>query len=99
VNTAAAVDADGFGGHTPLFNTVVSQPYRVGRRTDDAFAALLLEHGADPTRRASLRKRLRFVDDETLHEYHDVTPLSWGTQFHDQAWVSKPVIKLLAARR
>lgn len=26
VNAQAAVDADGFGGHTPLFSTVVSQP-------------------------------------------------------------------------
>jgi len=94
-NAKAEVDADGFGGHTPLFGCVVSQPYRVRQRTDDAFARLLLDHGADPKPRASLRKRLRFVDDESLHEYRDVTPLTWGERFHDQSWVSKPVMRLI----
>jgi hypothetical protein len=42
------VDADGFGGHTALIGCVVSQPFRVGLRTDDAFARLLLDRGADP---------------------------------------------------
>jgi hypothetical protein len=95
-NARAAVDADGFGGHTPLFGCVVSQPYRVGSRTDDAFARLLLDHGADPNARASLRKRLRFVADESTHEYRDVTPRAWGERFHDRDWVSKPVMRLLA---
>jgi len=98
VNVKAAVDADGFGGHTPLFGCVVSQSYRVGLRDDDLFARLLLDHGADPNPRASLRKRLRFVADETAHEYHGVTPLSWGEQFHDQDWVSGPAMRLIALR-
>jgi hypothetical protein len=97
-NAAADVDADGFGGHTPLFGCVVSQPYRVGRRRDDAFARLLLDRGADPNARASLQKRLRFVADESNHEYRDVTPLEWGEQFHDQDWVSKPAMQLIAER-
>jgi hypothetical protein len=98
VNAKAAVDSDGFGGHTALFGCVVSQPYRVGLRRDDAFARLLLDQGADPNARASLRKRLRFVADETWHEYRDVTPLSWGRRFHDQDWVSTAVLRLLAER-
>ena len=89
------MDADGFGGHTPLFGCVVSQPYQVGLRLDDAIARLLLNHGADTTVRASLRKRLRFVADETLHEYRNVTPREWGMRFHDQAWVSRSVMQLL----
>jgi hypothetical protein len=97
-NAKADVDADAFGGHTPLFGCVVSQPHRVGRRRDDAFARLLLDHGADPNARASLRKRLRFVADESLHEYRDVTPLAWGQRFHDQDWVSEPVMRLVAER-
>ncbi|NIM26631.1 MAG: ankyrin repeat domain-containing protein, partial [Gammaproteobacteria bacterium] len=98
VNAKAEVDAEGFGGHTPLFGCVVSQPYRVGRRKDDAFARLLLDHGADPNARASLRKRLRFVADESMHEYRDVTPLAWGERFHDRSWVSGPVMRLIADR-
>jgi hypothetical protein len=99
VNGRAVVDADGFGGHTALFGCVVSQPYRVGLRTDDAFARLLLDHGADPNVRASLRKRLRYVPDETMHEYPDVTPVAWGEQFHDRDWVSPSALRLIAERR
>jgi len=68
------------------------------RRTDDAFARLLLDHGANPNARASLRKALRFVPDETLHEYRDVTPIAWGEWFHDQDWVSRPVLRLVTER-
>lgn len=98
VNARADVDDAGFGGHTPLFGCVVSQPYRVSLRTDDAFARLLLDNGADPNARASLRKRLRFVPDETTHEYPDVTPIAWGRRFHDRDWVSPSVMRLLAER-
>jgi ankyrin repeat protein len=98
VNARAAVDADGFGGHGALFGCVVSQPYCAGLRRDDAFARLLLDAGADPNARASLRKRLRFVADETLHEYRDVTPLEWGERFHDRAWVNPAAMRLIAQR-
>lgn len=93
----AAVDGDGFGGHTALFGCVVSQPYRNGRE-GDAMARLLLDRGADPDVRASLRKELRGVEDETLHEYRDVTPLGWGAAFHDRDFVNPAVMALLAAR-
>jgi hypothetical protein len=96
VNARAAVDADGFGGYTALYGCVVSQPWRCGRQRDPALARLLLQHGADPNIRASLRKRLRFVEDESMHEYCDVTPLEWGERFHDQAWVSRPAMALIA---
>ncbi len=98
VNVRAAVDADGFGGHTPLFACVVSYAYNLGVRKDDAFARLLLDRGADPNARASLRKRLRFVGDEALHEYRAVTPLSWGQRFHRQEFVSQPALRLIAER-
>lgn len=97
-NVQAAVDADGFGGHTALFGCVVSQPYRNGRQTDDTFARLLLDHGADPNARASLRKRILFVDDDSLHEYPGVTPLAWGKQFHNQDWVSPAAMRLIEER-
>lgn len=96
VDARAAVDAEGFGGHTALFGCVVSQTYRVRLRRDTVFAKLLLDHGADPTVRASLRKRLRFVSDETMHEYRDVTPREWGERFHDPSWVNREVLKHLS---
>lgn len=98
VNARAAVDADGFGGHTPLFGCVVSYAYNLGVRKDDAFARLLLDHGADPNARASLRKALRFVGDDALYEYRDVTPLAWGRRFHRQEFVSEPAMRLIAER-
>lgn len=98
VDVPAAVDADGFGGHTALFGTVVSQPYRVGLRRDDAVARLLLDHGANPNAVAALRKRLRFVADESWHEYWKVTPLAWGERFHEQNWVNRAAMTAIAAR-
>lgn len=94
----ADVDAEGFGGYTALFGCIVSQTFRVGVRRDDAFARLLLDRGADPNVRASLRKRLRFAEDETLHEFRDVTPLGWGERFHQQAWVNRQAMRLIAER-
>jgi Ankyrin repeat len=96
VNARAAVDADGFGGHTPLFGCVVTQPTRL--RRDDELTRLLLDRGADPNVRASLRKELRGVADKSRHEYRDVTPLSWGRRFHDQDFVSQPSMALIARR-
>src|SRR5579862_3826339 len=103
VNARAEIDADGFGGHTPLFGCVVSQAYLCWLQHEPAFARLLLDHGADPNTRASLRKQLRFVPDQSMHEYRDVTPLSWGERFHGpgspgHTWVSKPAMKLIAER-
>ena len=94
----ADVDADGFGGHTPLFSAVVSQVHRARRPNDDSFARLLLDRGANPNARASLRKRLPFTDDDSMHEYRDVTPIAWGRRFHDQLWVSEAAIQLIAER-
>ena len=73
VNAPAAIDADGFGGHTALFGCVVSQPYCCGRDRDAAMARLLLATAPIRPSVLRLRKRLRFVDDESEHEYRDVT--------------------------
>lgn len=63
VNVKAGVGRDGFGGHTALFNTVVSQPnfwmnYRRRGPFVAPFTDLLLERGAGPHVRASIWKRL-----------------------------------------
>ena len=101
VNAKALVDRDGFGGHTPLFATVVSQPnfwMNYQHRTQVApFTELLLEHGAQVNLRVSLRKQLHPGYDEfTLHEFRDVTPLSWGQRFHRKVFVSEPAMRLIA---
>jgi hypothetical protein len=33
-----------------------------------------------------------------MHEYRDVTPLEWGERFHDQSFVSRPAMRLIAER-
>jgi hypothetical protein len=99
----AAVNADGFGGHTALFATVVSQPnfwMNHGKRPQVApFTRLLLDRGADPNARASLRKQLHpGYGPDTPHEYRNVTPLSWGERFHNQIFVSGEAMRLIAER-
>jgi hypothetical protein len=86
-NVRAAVNPDGFGGHTPLFGCVVTAP---GMRRDPEFAQILLDRGADPNARASLRK--------DGHEYLDVTPLAWGERFHDRDLLNEPAMRLIAER-
>ena len=104
VNARAAIDNDGFGGHTALFCTVVSQPnfwMNYGRREQVApFTELLLKHGADPNARGSIRKKLHEgyapkYDVKNTYEYRNVTPIGWGRQFHAKVFVSEPAIKLI----
>lgn len=93
VDARAAVDAEGFGGHTALFGTVVSQPnFWMNRGVgtpEPRFTELLLARGADPNARASLRKRLHpGYGDHPRWEYRDVTPRAWGERFGAPAFVS-----------
>jgi hypothetical protein len=103
VNARADIDAGGFGGHTALFNTVMSQPnfwmnYQ-GRPQQAEFTELLLAHGTDVNIRASLRKQLhpgyapRYSME--MHEYRNVTALEWGEQFHAKVFVSGPAMELI----
>lgn len=104
-NMKSAVDADGFGGYTPLFATVVSQPnYWMNRSQQQPqsapFTELLLAHGADPNVRASLRKQLHpgyspRYDVDKLYEYRNVTALGWGRQFHAKDFVSETAMRLI----
>jgi hypothetical protein len=106
VDARAAVDTEGFGGHTALFSTVVSQPnfwmnYQ-GWPQAAPLTELLLDHGADPNARASLSKQLNrgYADkyDTSLHVYRDVTPRAWGERFHAQVFVSARALELIAER-
>lgn len=94
-NARADVAPDGFGGQTALFNCVVT--YHAGGR-DDRVARLLLDNGAEPNVRASMKMRLPFAKDSSTHEYRDVTPYGWGRRFHDQDYVSQTNMRLIAAR-
>lgn len=98
-NVKAEVNEDGFGGHTPLFATIVSQPNfwmnhkQLPQRAP--FTELLLAHGADPNVRASLRKQLHpgyapRYDVEKVYEYRNVTALGWGRQFRRRSLSANP---------
>jgi hypothetical protein len=103
VNVRAAVGRHGFGGYTALFNTVVSQPnfwmnYRDRGPFVAPFTELVLQRGADPNVRASIWKRLHpGHGDPARHEYHHVTAVSCGRQFHAPVFVSEPALRLIAA--
>ena len=107
VDTQATVDADGFGGHTALFGTVVSQPnfwMNYQKKPQVApFTELLLAHGANAHVRASLRKQLHpgygpELEVTKMYEYRNVTPLEWGEQFHAKVFVSEPAMQLIRER-
>jgi len=103
VDEPAGIDSDGFGGHTALFATVVSQPNfwinHYGQASDAAFTRLLLDHGANPNARASLRKQLHpGYGIDGLHEYRNVTPIGWGQQFIFRKLVDPEAMRLIAER-
>ena len=100
-NVPSAIDADGVGGYTALFSTVVSQRnfwvnYGKGERDEARFTRLLLDRGADPNARASLRHQLEEGHGGgPLREYRDVTPLSWGDAFEPKIFVSRESLRLI----
>jgi len=97
----AATDAEGYGGHTALFGTVVSQPnfwMNFQSRPQVApFAELLLKAGAAPNPpRVSLRKQLHpGYGEEPISDFHDLSPLSWGERFARKVFVSEPAMALI----
>jgi hypothetical protein len=97
----SAVDADGFGGYTALYSTVVSQHnfwvnYGKGRPDDARFTRLLLDHGADTNVRASLRAGLQAGHGGgPVREYRDVTPLGWGDAYAGRIFVSVESLRLI----
>jgi len=90
VDARAAVDAEGFGGHSPLFHTVVCGPWG-----DETFVRPLLERGASPAVRASLRKFLDWTERPRWHVARDVTAAEWGRGFPDQGWVNAAALRVL----
>lgn len=82
---------------------LVEKHYRMNHMREPQvapFTQLLLDAGADPNVRASLRKRLHpgygpKLDVEKTYEYRNVTPLGWGRQFHAKVFVSEPAMRLI----
>jgi ankyrin repeat protein len=105
----AAVDAQGFGGHTALFTAVVCYANfwrnftggwaHTRKPNDSPFARLLLDRGANPNARASLRERI-YTDGQLIEtrEHRDITPIGWGTLFHNKMVVSEPAMRMIAER-
>jgi len=94
VNARANVDAEGFGGHTPIYNAVVSHGKHQG-----SMARKLLERGASTTVRASLRKFLDWCETPRWHKAFDVTPAEWGRTFAEKGWVNAEALHLLELTR
>jgi len=99
VDARATVDRDGFGGHTPLFHTVVSAAYLCGLQHDAAMARALLDRGASRDARASLRKFLDWREQPGWHEARDATPAGWGHGFPEPSWVNPEALRLIAEPR
>lgn len=92
VNARAKLDADGFGGHTPIFNAVVSHGKRQG-----SMAQKLVERGASTTVRASVRKFLDWCETPRWHEAREVTPAEWGQTFPEKGWVNAEALRVVEA--
>jgi hypothetical protein len=90
VDARATVDADGFGGHTPLFHTVLSHP-----GGGAAFAQGLLARGAATDVRANMRKFLDWCEQPRRHEARAVTAAEWGRGFPERGWVNTAALRLL----
>jgi ankyrin repeat protein len=87
VNARTEIDAEGFGGHTPLFHTTVTF-----LKADDSLARL----GADPNLRATFRWPCHTSrGDGSPREYYDVTAISFANQFQDPDYVNEAAINAL----
>jgi hypothetical protein len=96
VNACAEIDRDGFGGHTPLFNSIISCAFINGRQQDAAMTRALLARSASPTARATLRKFLDWVEEPRWHVARDITPLEWARDFPERGWVNPEAVRLIA---
>jgi Ankyrin repeat len=97
VNARAALDAEGFEGHTPLFHTVVNLAAPMGRG-DDSKARLLLDHGADPNARATFPPEAKFNGNAPTEVLHDVTPIGYARRHPDQGVVNAPALAAIIER-
>lgn len=95
VNAAAIVDQEGYGGHTPLFNAIVSDAYVNGRQRDAYMIKRLLELGADTNVMVNMRKYLDWIEEPGWYIANQVTPLEWAANFPERGWVNKEGVMLI----
>jgi hypothetical protein len=95
VNAAATIDEEGFGGHTPLFNAIVSDAYVNGRQRDAYMIRRLLGSGADFHVSVNMRKYLDWREEPGWHIAKNVTPLEWAAGFPEQGWVSMEGVSMI----
>jgi ankyrin repeat protein len=93
VNARATTDAEGFGGHTPLFHALVCGPWH-----DPAITHALLQRGALTDVRVNLRKFLDWRAEPGWHEARQVTAAEWARTFPEKNWVNTPALHLLENR-
>ena len=93
-----APDPRGVGHDETLLS--VSATGRSETKPDEArFTRLLLDRGADPNVRASIRAQLEEGHGGgPIHEYRAVTPLGWGEQYHARIFVSRESMRLVEER-
>lgn len=99
VNAPATTDKEGFGGHTPLYNAIVSDAYVNGRQRDGYMVSRLLALGADTQCRVNLRKYLDWREEPGWHVALNVTPLEWAAAFPERGWVNKEAIEMIGNSR
>jgi ankyrin repeat protein len=97
VNARAAIDAEGFKGHTPLFHTVVNLASGMGL-DDDSKARLLLDHGADPNARATFRQEDMFHGNTPSDALHDITAVGYARRHPDERCVNAPALAAIIER-
>jgi hypothetical protein len=93
VNAEAVIDKEGFGGHTPLFNAIVSDAYTNGRQRDAYMVQRLLDLGANINVRANLRKYLDWREEPGWHIAKNVAPLEWAASFPERNWVNQEGVR------
>ncbi|MBO7744342.1 ankyrin repeat domain-containing protein [Paenibacillus sp. MWE-103] len=92
INARAAVDTDGYGGHTPLFHAVAAVLSPTDIRT-----RFLLDRGADPEVRATIRHPKGGWDELTDRVFENVTALEYALLFKDgPSWCNRDSISVLA---
>jgi ankyrin repeat protein len=97
VNARAAIDAEGFMGHTPLFHTVINLASGMGLN-DDSKAKLLLDHGAYPNARTIFPQEDQTHGKAPTDGPQGVTPVGYARRYSDRRLVNAPALAAIIDR-